>query len=584
MALGQLQHLEALFIKTGWLAAQCKSFNKKNARAIANGTKFRQNSNLYALDTFVVTPMSKPGICKARENDKLRTIAEAHRKSSFSELVNPFGLLVHCFVSHYWGHDFSSTVMALDLWADANYDRMTSEKQSLVYWICLFALNQHNVAEEVGENPQQGPFNAALAQATGGAVMVLDEEIRPFSRIWCLFEISRLKDLQQPFELICSEGSLSQPERFGNQTVSIEMLEATCEALWNVSAAKAQSSVEADKYQIWAETADKYVKGDIAACGAQGFFQAHIDQYGAQSLDMLFTDFDKYIKSLLSTTMLQILLAKGQCAAAVQCCLYGASFGPEDLTAICSIFDQEVDRKKFLCNLLGLASNASTACLLLERGADAGAADNNGVTALMAAAAGGHEAMAHILLHHGATAGAADNDGWTALMDAAAGGHVTMAQLLLDHGADTGAADSVGRTALMAAAAGGHEAMAQLLLDHGAKARAARNDGVTALMIAAADGHVTMAELLLEHGAEARVARNDGVTALMAAAEGGHEAIAQLLLKHGADAGEADNNGSTALMAAAAGGHEAMAALLLEHGADARAASNAAGDCRRGWP
>ena len=59
------------------------------------------------------------------------------------------------------------------------------------------------MAEEVGENPREGPFNAALAQATGGAVMVLDEEIRPFSRLWCLFEISRLKDLQQPFELIC---------------------------------------------------------------------------------------------------------------------------------------------------------------------------------------------------------------------------------------------------------------------------------------------------------------------------------------------------------------------------------------------
>ena len=47
------------------------------------------------------------------------------------------------------------------------------------------------VADEVGENPMQGPFNAALAQAEDGAVMVLDEEINPFKRIWCLFEISR---------------------------------------------------------------------------------------------------------------------------------------------------------------------------------------------------------------------------------------------------------------------------------------------------------------------------------------------------------------------------------------------------------
>ena len=110
-----------------------------------------------------------------------RPLLKQRGTSSFSELVNPFGLFVHCFVSHFWGHNFTSTVTALDLWADSNYDKVTSEKEALVYWICLFALNQHDVAEEVGENPQQGPFNAALAQASGGAVMVLDEEVKPWS-------------------------------------------------------------------------------------------------------------------------------------------------------------------------------------------------------------------------------------------------------------------------------------------------------------------------------------------------------------------------------------------------------------------
>ena len=156
MALGQLQHLEALFITTGWLPARCKSFNAKNAHAIAKGRKFRQDTNLYALDTFVVTPMSKPGMCGAREHDEQQTIAEAHGISSFSQLVNPFGLFVHCFVSHFWGHNWTSTVTALDLWADSNYDKLTSEKEALVYWICLFALNQHDVAEEVGEILSRG--------------------------------------------------------------------------------------------------------------------------------------------------------------------------------------------------------------------------------------------------------------------------------------------------------------------------------------------------------------------------------------------------------------------------------------------
>ena len=95
MALGQLQHLETVFVKTGWLAAKCESFNTENAGAIANGTKFKQGPNLYALDTLVVTPMTKPGACEAREVDRQNTIAEAAGMSSFSELVNPFGLIVH---------------------------------------------------------------------------------------------------------------------------------------------------------------------------------------------------------------------------------------------------------------------------------------------------------------------------------------------------------------------------------------------------------------------------------------------------------------------------------------------------------
>ena len=500
MALGQLQHLETLFVKSGWLAAQCEAFNTENAEAIANGTKFRQNPNLYALDAFVVTPMSKPGTCKARENDKLQTIAEARGMSSFSELVNPCGLMVHCFVSHFLGHDFSSTVTALDLWAKANYHRITSEKESLVYWICLFALNQHKVAEEVGENPREGPFNAALAQATGGAVMVLDEEIRPFSRLWCLFEISRLKDLQQPFELICSEGSLSQPDICGNQAVSIEMLEVTCEALWNVSAAKAQSSVAADKYQIWSETANKCFRGNIDGLGAQHFFQSYMDRNGAKLLEGVISDFNNYIKSLLSTTMLQLLLARGQREAAAKCCVYGAQFGSEELMEICSSL-QETDRKDWLNCLLMQASNASTAQLLLEHRADGAAVSKEGVTALHEAAYHDHRAVAELLLEHHADARAADNSGVTALMGASHAGHVAVVELLLEHRADVRAARNDGSTALMAAAEGGHVSVAKLLLERGADVQAVDNDGTTALMWAVAGGHMAVAEFLTEHDA-----------------------------------------------------------------------------------
>ena len=570
--MGQLQHLEALFVTIGWLPARCKSFNAENAHAIANRTKFRQDTDLYALDTFVVTPMSKPGMCGAREHDEQQTIAEARGTSSFSELVNPFGLFVHCFVSHFWGHNFTSTVTALDLWADSNYDKLTSEKEALVYWICLFALNQHDVAEEVGENPQQGPFNAALAQATGGAVMVLDEEVKPFSRIWCLFEASRLKQLHRPFELICSEGSLSQPENGGHKAVSTKMLETTCQALWNVSTAKAESSVAKDKYQIWQETANESIRGMIQG-EREVFFNDLIDQNGADKFAEIFSDFDLYMKSLLSTTVLKVLMARSDFASAATCCLQGADVSSQQLTQICSSFAAETERRAWLNSMLLWASNASMAQLLLEKGADVRAERDDGSTALMWAAEGGHEAVAKVLLQHGADVRAAKDNCFTALMFAARGGHEAVAKVLLQHGADVRAAMDHGGTALMFAAGGGHDAVAQLLLQHGADAAAADNNGGTALMIAARGGHEAMAKVLLQHGADVAAAMDDGGTALMFAARGGHEAVAKVLLQHGADVRVATNDGSTALMSAAGGGHEAVAQLLLQHGADAAAAT-----------
>ena len=503
MALGQLQHLETLFVKSGWLAAKCESFNTENAQAIANGTRFKQGPNLYALDTFVVTPMTKPGPSEAREVDRQNTIAEAAGMSSFSELVNPFGLIVHCFVSHFWGHDFRSTVAALELWSAEHYQTMTSEKESLVFWICLFALNQHNVAEEVGQNPQQGPFNAALAQATGGAVMVLDEEINPFKRIWCLFEISRLKHLQRPFELICREGSLSRPETSQNRAASTEMLQATCEVLWSVSAAKAQSSVEADKYQIWAEVADTCVKGGIDGLGASKYFQAVIDQLGTDLLETYFTDFNRYMRSLLSTTMLQVLLWSGEYRSAAKCCLFGgAKVNSSQVVEISNSFTQESERTAWLNHML-IGASASD------------------------------ESMAKLLLENGADVLAAMNDGATALMAAAIGGHVDVAKLLLENGADARAARQNGATALMLAAQSGHADVCKLLLEQGADVRAARQDGVTALMLAAQGGYLAVSKLLLEQGANARAATPDGVTALMVARRNGHEAVARLLQQHG---------------------------------------------------
>ena len=97
---------------------------------------------------------------------------------------------------------------------------------------------------------------------------------------------------------------------------------------------------------------------------------------------------------------------------------------------------------------------------------DAGCAERNDMTLLMAAAAGGQEAMVRMLLQRGASVNLQDSLGGTALMGAAANGHTTIVQALLDakadaslqsqrrlHGAHAGRAGQAHRDSAAAAAA-----------------------------------------------------------------------------------------------------------------------------------
>ena len=96
------------------------------------------------------------------------------------------------------------------------------------------------------------------------------------------------------------------------------------------------------------------------------------------------------MKSLLSTAMLKILMARGDFASAARCCLQGADVSSEQATKICNSFAEETERRAWIKSMLLQASNASMAKLLLEQGADVAAALHDGKTALMLAAANGH--------------------------------------------------------------------------------------------------------------------------------------------------------------------------------------------------
>ncbi|RYP73942.1 hypothetical protein DL769_004113 [Monosporascus sp. CRB-8-3] len=158
-----------------------------------------------------------------------------------------------------------------------------------------------------------------------------------------------------------------------------------------------------------------------------------------------------------------------------------------------------------------------------------------GDQALHFAAENGYEDVARLLLDKGADITAKDNDGWTPLHYAARYGHEAVTRLLLDKGADITAKDNNGWTPLHCAARYGHKAVTWLLLDKGADITAKDNNSWTPLHVAASYGHNAVTRLLLDRGADITAKDNNGRVPLDAAANYGHEKVVRLFLDRGAN-------------------------------------------------
>ncbi|KAI0536858.1 hypothetical protein GGR58DRAFT_473982 [Xylaria digitata] len=113
-------------------------------------------------------------------------------------------------------------------------------------------------------------------------------------------------------------------------------------------------------------------------------------------------------------------------------------------------------------------SNIDLARFLLENGADVGAANNRGRTALHLSAESNDEEhrddMVKLLLSHNASPEATSDGGWTPLHNAAQSGHISVVALLLETKAKVNAELSNGMTPLHWAAFNGFEDIVKLLL------------------------------------------------------------------------------------------------------------------------
>jgi uncharacterized protein len=125
----------------------------------------------------------------------------------------------------------------------------------------------------------------------------------------------------------------------------------------------------------------------------------------------------------------------------------------------------------------------------------------NGQSALALACIQDRADLVADLIAHGANVGAAESDGTTALHTVAGIGSGELGRILLKAGADPNATTDIGQTALMVAARTGSEALTDLLLKAGANARARDHLGRNALHWAVTDGDfVGVVKLLLAAG------------------------------------------------------------------------------------
>jgi ankyrin repeat protein len=227
-------------------------------------------------------------------------------------------------------------------------------------------------------------------------------------------------------------------------------------------------------------------------------------------------------------------------------------------------------------------SDTETLAALLQGGAEVYAPDDNGDTAVHAAARAGNITVLQTLFDYDRSGIDAAGAGGTALGIAAAANNTAALRTIADAGADLNAPDKNGLTPLMRAwQAGAHETM-RGLLQLGADIGAINLDHKNILHLAAGANDVAALEILLAHGGAAhlqtRMPSADKHTPLHAAVREGAEDAARVLIAAGANVNIPDAQNMTPLHTAASRNDVGMIyTLICEGHAEINRVENPAG-------
>ena len=176
---------------------------------------------------------------------------------------------------------------------------------------------------------------------------------------------------------------------------------------------------------------------------------------------------------------------------------------------------------------------------LLAQGADVHASDDQGITALIAAAYQNHLAVAQLLIAAGADVNVQDETRQSAYLISTAEGYLDLLQLTLANGADVHSLDSYNGTGLIRAADRGHVEIIEELLKTDIDVNHINRLNWTALLeaIILGDGgprYVEVVRLLVAGGADVNLADGSGVTPLAHARQRGFTEIIAILEEAGA--------------------------------------------------
>jgi len=126
------------------------------------------------------------------------TRVEAPGSLSYKELVSRTPTKSTFFCSHWWGERVFEFVECCE--AHARIRGLDSS--SATYWICAYANRQHELENEIGNDPEQTSFRKAMNHSQG-VLLILDRKATPFTRIWCCFEIyCILNDDSKDFDIV----------------------------------------------------------------------------------------------------------------------------------------------------------------------------------------------------------------------------------------------------------------------------------------------------------------------------------------------------------------------------------------------